>query len=119
MSGLHADTGWTHLALGLVLGGIGSGLANPPLASTAVGVVHHHQAGMASGANTTFRQIGIAVGVAAYGSISTTGHGALGAGPAAFVDGLNRLLLTSGGVALVGGVLAVLLIRQRDFVAQH
>jgi hypothetical protein len=40
-----------------------------PLASTAVGVVHHTRAGMASGVNTTFRQVGIAAGVAALGSI--------------------------------------------------
>ncbi|MFT4263177.1 MAG: MFS transporter [Nocardioides sp.] len=121
MSGLGTDSSWTHLAPGLVLGGIGTGMVNPPLASTAVGVVHHHQAGMASGANTTFRQVGIAVGVAAYGSIlgSSTGHDPATASPEAFVDGLNRLFVASGSVALVGGLAALALIRQRDFATQH
>jgi hypothetical protein len=39
-------------------------MVNRPLASTAVGVVEPHRSGMASGVNTTFRQIGIAVGIA-------------------------------------------------------
>ena len=40
-----------------------------PLASTAVGVVSPDRAGMASGINSTLRQVGIATGVAALGSI--------------------------------------------------
>jgi len=52
--------------------GLGAGLVNPPLASTAIGVVPPQKAGMASGVNTTFRQIGIAAGIAAYGSIFTS-----------------------------------------------
>jgi hypothetical protein len=49
--------------------GLGAGLVNPPLASTAIGVVPPEKAGMASGVNSTFRQIGIAAGIAAYGTI--------------------------------------------------
>jgi hypothetical protein len=60
---------WTHLIPGFVVAGIGGGLVNPPLASTAVGVVTPERSGMASGVNTTFRQIGIATGIAVYGSI--------------------------------------------------
>ena len=45
--------------------GIGAGLINVPLASTAVGVVPPERAGMASGINSTLRQVGIATGVAA------------------------------------------------------
>lgn len=69
MMGLHGTSSWTHLIPGLIVAGVGSGLVNPPLASTAVGVVDVHRAGMASGINTTFRQVGIAVGIAVYGSI--------------------------------------------------
>lgn len=69
MTGLHAMTAWTHLIPGFIVAGAGSGLVNPPLASTAVGVVEPRRSGMASGVNTTFRQIGIATGIAAYGSI--------------------------------------------------
>ena len=69
MAGIHADSPWTHLIPGLVLNGLGIGMVNPPLASTAVGVVPPEQAGMASGINSTFRQVGIAAGIAALGSL--------------------------------------------------
>jgi EmrB/QacA subfamily drug resistance transporter len=60
---------WTHLIPGLVVAGVGIGLINVPLASTAVGVVAPERSGMASGVNSTFRQVGIATGIAALGSI--------------------------------------------------
>jgi len=71
MAGIDGLTSWTHLVPGFVVAGVGSGMVNPPLASTAVGVVSHTRSGMASGVNTTFRQIGIATGIAVYGSIFT------------------------------------------------
>ena len=39
MLGLDAGSSWTHLIPGLIVAGIGTGFVNPPLASTAVGVV--------------------------------------------------------------------------------
>jgi predicted MFS family arabinose efflux permease len=121
MRGLDAGSDWTHLIPGFLVAGLGSGLVNPPLASTAVGVVEPRQAGMASGINSTFRQVGIATSVAALGSIlATHTAGASGAGErAAFVSGLNELLLISGLLALVGGVAAIALIRRKDFVVHE
>jgi EmrB/QacA subfamily drug resistance transporter len=69
MRGIGPTSGWTHLIPGFIVAGAGTGLINPPLASTAIGVVEPQDAGMASGINTTFRQVGIATGVAALGSI--------------------------------------------------
>jgi len=69
MAGLSGDSSWTHLIPGFIVSGLGGGMVNPPLASTAIGVVPPHQAGMASGVNSTFRQVGIATGIAALGSI--------------------------------------------------
>jgi EmrB/QacA subfamily drug resistance transporter len=68
-AGLNGSSSWTHLIPGFIVAGIGSGIVNPPLASTAVGVVGPQRSGMASGVNNTFRQIGIATGTAIYGSI--------------------------------------------------
>jgi EmrB/QacA subfamily drug resistance transporter len=67
--GITPTDTWSHLLPGLIVAGVGTGLVNVPLASTAVGVVEPARAGMASGINSTFRQIGIATGVAALGSI--------------------------------------------------
>ena len=75
MAGLNGGSTWTHLIPGFIVAGFGGGLVNPPLASTAIGVVPPNQAGMASGVNTTFRQVGIATGIAALGSIFTSAIG--------------------------------------------
>jgi MFS family permease len=69
MTGLDGSSSWTHLIPGFIVAGVGSGIVNPPLASTAVGVVAPQRSGMASGVNTTFREIGIAAGIAIYGSV--------------------------------------------------
>ena len=69
MTAVDASSDWTVLIPGFVLAGAGIGLINPPLASTAVGVVHHSRSGMASGINNTFRQVGIATGIAGLGAI--------------------------------------------------
>ncbi len=69
MRGLTATSSWTHLVPGMIVGGLAVGLVNPPLASTAVGVVRPERAGMASGINSTFRQVGIATGIALLGSL--------------------------------------------------
>jgi predicted MFS family arabinose efflux permease len=69
MRGLDATSSWTHLIPGMIVGGIGVGMVNPPLASTAVGVVPPQRAGMASGINSTFRQVGIATGIALLGTL--------------------------------------------------
>jgi EmrB/QacA subfamily drug resistance transporter len=69
MRGLDATSAWTHLIPGMIVSGLAVGLVNPPLASTAVGVVTPQRAGMASGINSTFRQVGIATGIALLGSL--------------------------------------------------
>jgi EmrB/QacA subfamily drug resistance transporter len=69
MRGLSAGSGWTHLIPGFIVAGAGTGLINPPLASTAIGVVEPQRAGMASGINSTFRQVGIATGIAGLGAL--------------------------------------------------
>ncbi len=72
MRGLTAADSWTHFLPGFIVAGVGTGLVNVPLASTAVGVVSAQRAGMASGINSTLRQVGIATGVASLGAILTS-----------------------------------------------
>jgi EmrB/QacA subfamily drug resistance transporter len=69
MTAVDASSGWTVLIPGFVIAGAGVGMINPPLASTAIGVVHHSRSGMASGINSTFRQVGIATGIAGLGAV--------------------------------------------------
>lgn len=69
MGGLTVTSGWMHLLAGMIVCGVGSGLVTVPLVATAVGVVVPRRAGMASGINSTFRQVGIAAGIAVLGTI--------------------------------------------------
>jgi EmrB/QacA subfamily drug resistance transporter len=69
MGGVHATDDWTGLLAGFLLVGAGVGLINPAIADVAVSVVPKEQSGMASGINDTFRQVGIAIGIAAWGAI--------------------------------------------------
>jgi EmrB/QacA subfamily drug resistance transporter len=164
MTAVDASSGWTTLIPGFALAGAGVGMINPPLASTAIGVVHHSRSGMASGINSTFRQVGIATGIAGLGAVfqhdvlsTTTGalgsqlhsvqaaaHGQLGTllesgevkhvfhalSPAAqlalkhsyrlgFTEAFDHILLIGAAIAFVGAVLALVLVRQRDFVASQ
>jgi EmrB/QacA subfamily drug resistance transporter len=69
MRGVGPQDDWTAFLAGFMVCGGGIGLVNPALATAAVGVVEQQRAGMASGINSTFRQIGIATGTAALGAI--------------------------------------------------
>jgi EmrB/QacA subfamily drug resistance transporter len=69
MRGLAPGDDWTALLFGFLLAGLGIGLTNPALATAAIGVVEPRRSGMASGINSTFRQVGVATGIAAWGAI--------------------------------------------------
>jgi len=121
------------------------------LANIALSTVPDEESGVASGINDTFRQVGVATGVAGLGALllaraadyveSTLGvpreqarllaegasSGALGPDvPAAvvaaarqgFLEGFNVILLVGAGLALLGALLTVLLVRASDLIAQ-
>jgi EmrB/QacA subfamily drug resistance transporter len=124
MSGITPSDGWTTLLAGFILGGIGIGFINPPLATAAIGVVEPRRSGAASGINSTFRQVGTAVGIAGLGAIlqAKLPHNlspasfATAGGRNAYIDAFNVLLKVGAAVAYTGAVSALVLIRRRDFV---
>ncbi|HLM27193.1 MAG TPA: MFS transporter [Thermoleophilaceae bacterium] len=69
MSGIEPSDDWTTLLAGFIVAGVGIGFINPPLATAAIGVVEPRRAGAASGINSTFRQVGTAVGIAGLGAL--------------------------------------------------
>jgi hypothetical protein len=69
MHGRSVGSSWEALLPGLVLAGVGIGLANRAIGATAIAVVHPSRAGMASGFNNACRLGGIAVGIAALGTV--------------------------------------------------
>jgi len=152
MWGIALGSTWTTLLGGFLVAGVGIGFVNAPLAATSVSVVEPRHAGMASGINNTFRQVGIATGIAALGAIfqsQIASHLAAAGVPhrlvhpfaqaiasgagglpgrvvtpqtvllahSAFISGLNRILVVAAVVLFSGAVLALVLVRQKDFVA--
>ncbi|HET7590361.1 MAG TPA: MFS transporter [Solirubrobacterales bacterium] len=69
MHGLGPGSAWTALLAGFVIAGIGIGTTNPGIGQAAIAVVPVEKSGMGSGINTTFRQVGIATGVAGLGAV--------------------------------------------------
>lgn len=84
-----------------------------------MGVVQPQHAGMASGINSTFRQIGIATSVAVLGSIFDSKIGGATAATATghYASALNEVVLIAACIAFAAGALALALIRRKDFHA--
>ncbi len=66
---IQPDSTWTVLLPGFLVAGVGIGVTNPVVASATVSVVPAERSGMASGVSNTFRQVGIATGIAALGAV--------------------------------------------------
>jgi len=107
------DSSWIALEPGFLLASIGTGIINPTVSGMALGSVPPHMSGVAAGVHDTFRQAGIAVGVAAFGAM-VPASAALGHGSASsYVDGLHTALIAGTGVALAGAVATVRLLGGR------
>ena len=105
----HGSTG-AILIPGLIVAGLGAGCVLPTNASAVLAEVPPERSGMASGALNTFRQLGLALGVAVFGTVFTNriadGHGS----PAGFADGLNATMLVASATALAAGILVLALV---------
>jgi EmrB/QacA subfamily drug resistance transporter len=66
---VEVGSDWTALLAGGIFIGIGAGIVNPSVAAAALGTVPVAKSGMASGLNSTFRLLGVAVGVALLGAV--------------------------------------------------
>ena len=81
LSGLANDTPFAVLIPAYLLFGLGFGMVNAPITSTAVSGMPRDQAGVAAGVASTSRQIGQTLGVAVVGISATAGvHGSLQSG---------------------------------------
>ncbi len=106
------DSSWTAVLPGTIVGMIGTGLFNPAVTAVALGSAPAEQSGLAAGVNDTFRQAGIAVGVAALGALIP--QDVLGGGSAVdYVDGLRTAMLAGAALAAAGAIAGGLLIRRR------
>jgi EmrB/QacA subfamily drug resistance transporter len=116
LSTLGVDSSWTAVLPGTIIAGIGTGLFNPSVTAVALGSVPAEQSGLAAGVNDTFRQAGIAVGVAALGALIP--QDVLAGGSATeYVNGLQTAMLAGAALAATGAIAGALLIRRRAVAA--
>jgi MFS family permease len=103
---------------GFLLVGVGLGFSFVPISIAALAGVRSAEAGLASGLFNTTQQIGGALGIAVLSTIATsrTSH-ALADGtaqPSALVHGFTGAFVVGAGIAAVGIVAALTLIRRDE-----
>ena len=110
------ESSWTIMLPGVLVACVGSGLFNPALTHVALSSVPQDQSGVAAGVNDTFRQAGIAVGVAALGALIPAEH-AFGGDPGKYVSGMHDALLVGGLLAAAGALAGWFLISAKHGAA--
>ena len=95
------DSSWTVFLPGEIIALIGTGIFNPAVSQLALGSAPQEMSGLAAGVNDTFRQAGIAVGVAALGALVPAAH-AFGGDAQTYVDGMKDALWVGAAVCVAG-----------------
>jgi MFS family permease len=98
MRAVDASDAWTALLPGMLVGGIAIGMISPALAAAIVSVLPIEESGLSSGINNTFRQIGIAFGVAGLGAIFN--YQPAISTPEQIVSGLHSVALVAAVIAI-------------------
>jgi len=104
---------WTIILPGTIVALIGAGMFNPAISGLALNSLPEQDSGLAAGANDTFRQAGIAVGIAALGALIPAGSGLGLTDPHGYVDGLRTALTVGAGLSIAGAIGVAALLRPR------
>ena len=99
---LESPTG--HVALGLAVAGLGTGIFISPNTSALMGSAPRQRQGIAAGILATARNVGMVLGVGIAGAILTTilAGGSAPSGSAALVAAMRAVMLTACGIAVLG-----------------
>jgi len=102
-----------------ILAAVGLGFAFVPVTIAAVTGTEPHEAGLASGLINTSQQVGGALGLAILATIANSRtqslfHAGVHSTSVALTKGFDRAFLIGAGFAIVGAILAALLISSRD-----
>ena len=100
---IGVDSSWAVILPGLLVTSLGTGLFNPTASALALNALPDSQSGLAAGSNDTFRQTGVAVGIAALGTL-VPADAALGGNLQSYVDGLHHALIACTVIALAGAI---------------
>jgi EmrB/QacA subfamily drug resistance transporter len=102
-----------------LLAAVGLGFSFVPVTIAAVTGTRPHEAGLASGLINTSQQVGGALGLAILATIANSRtqsvfHSGVHSATVALTKGFDRAFLVGAGFAIVGAILAVVLISSRD-----
>ena len=106
MRAVDARGEWTALLPGLLVGGLAIGIISPSLAAAMVSVLPVERSGLSSGINNTFRQLGIAMGIAGLGAVFDYRVDHALDPKVGIVDGLHAVLAIAAVVAFIAAVVA-------------
>jgi EmrB/QacA subfamily drug resistance transporter len=95
-----------ELAIALSVAGVGISMCFPTVANAVVGSVPPEEAGVASGANSTLRELGGVFGIAVLAAVFS--HRGVYQSPHAFVDAFSPALWVAAGFSATGILAAVL-----------
>ncbi|HUF05913.1 MAG TPA: MFS transporter [Candidatus Binatia bacterium] len=113
LSRLGDDADFWNLLPGFVIGGFGMALTMTPSAAAATRAVPIHQAGVGAAVLNAFRQVGGSLGIAVMGAIMAREVGD-GRTSDAFMRGFENALQVAAVIAIVGAVVAYLLVRPHE-----
>ncbi|HXZ58367.1 MAG TPA: MFS transporter [Gaiellaceae bacterium] len=108
------NSSFWNLLPAFLLGGLGMSFVMTPMSAAAMGAAPVAKAGVASGVLNTFRQVGVALGIAIMGAIVTDRAATRGGlrNPEGFVYGLTYGMKVSAAICLAGAVAAAVLVRR-------
>ncbi|MBW0270269.1 MFS transporter [Nocardia sp. MH4] len=106
---ITVDLPYVNFVAPFVLGGIGMGLTFAPSSTIVMDSAAPDDQGMASGINSTVREVGVAMGIAVLASVFAS-YGAY-TDPQSYVDGLVPAVWVGAGLVAVAAVIAAFLPR--------
>jgi len=112
-SRLSADASFWNLLPAFLVGGVGMALTMTPSAAAATRSVPVDKAGVGAAVLNSARQVGGTMGIAIMGAIMAAEIGGEPT-PEAFMRGFERALLVAAGIAVVGAVVAFVLVRPHE-----
>jgi EmrB/QacA subfamily drug resistance transporter len=112
-SSVTENSSFWNLLPALMIGGVGMALTMTPSAAAATRSVPVDKAGVGSAVLNSARQVGGTMGIAVMGAVVASATGDVRT-PEAFMDGFRSALLIAAGIAVVGAVVAYVLVRPHE-----
>jgi MFS family permease len=105
---ISPDVSFLALLPGMMIFGLGVGFASSQLTNVILSDIKPEKTGVASGANTTVRQVGLALGIATFASFIDASTQSAGS-PAAVAHGARPAMFFAAGIVAFGAALSLLI----------